>query len=159
MFHHRRGPLRRRTSQALPSLAGTEIPCSRALFESSMRPARAGRAHGTVILSGSPAAPRSDWGMALQRKGIRPADSGETAQSCGRGGRVWLGQQVLDAVLAADCVKGHFHRWVIEPAGEHLAVVGQDLLRRSMPTQRIAQPPRCNWPPSEPRTLNALRCC
>ena len=44
----------------------------------------------------------------------------------GRGPR--LGQQMLDAVLPADPVEQHLHRRVAEPAGEHLAVIGQDLL-------------------------------
>ena len=38
------------------------------------------------------------------------------------------GEQVLDPVLPADPVEEHLDRRVVEPAGEHLAVVGQDLL-------------------------------
>jgi hypothetical protein len=39
-----------------------------------------------------------------------------------------LGQQAVDAVLAADRIKEHLHSGMVEPAGEHLAVIGQDLL-------------------------------
>ena len=56
----------------------------------------------------------------------------------GRGRRPGLGQQVLDAVLPADPVEEHLHRRPVEPAGEHLAVVGQDLLRAP---RRSASPP------------------
>ena len=35
---------------------------------------------------------------------------------------------MLDAVLAADRIKEHLHRWMEESAGEDLAVVGEDLL-------------------------------
>jgi hypothetical protein len=38
-----------------------------------------------------------------------------------------VGQQVLDAVLAADRIEQHLRWWMVEPAGEHLAVSGQDL--------------------------------
>ena len=44
-------------------------------------------------------------------------------------GRARRGEQMLDAVLPADPVEEHLHRRVVEPAGEDLAVVGQDLLR------------------------------
>ena len=42
---------------------------------------------------------------------------------------------LLDAVLAEDRIKQDFHRWVVEPAGEHLAVVREDLLGRPEPRQ------------------------
>jgi hypothetical protein len=43
---------------------------------------------------------------------------------------------VLDAVLAADRIKEHLDRRMKEPAGKHLAVIGQDLLGRPVSRQR-----------------------
>jgi hypothetical protein len=43
---------------------------------------------------------------------------------------------MLDAVLRADPVKKHLHGRMTEPAGEHLAVIRQNLLRE--PWRRIA---------------------
>ena len=57
-----------------------------------------------------------------------------------RGWAARLGQKVLDAVLPADPIKEHLDRWVMESAGEHLAVVGQNLLRNPKGLQRRAQP-------------------
>ena len=56
-----------------------------------------------------------------------------------RGRRARLGQQMLDTVLAADRIKEHLHRRMMEPAREHLAVVGQDLLWRPIGGQGVAQ--------------------
>jgi hypothetical protein len=58
----------------------------------------------------------------------------------GRGETARLGQQMLDPVLAADRIKEHLHRRMMEPAGEHLAVIGQDLLGHPIGGQRCAQP-------------------
>jgi hypothetical protein len=45
------------------------------------------------------------------------------------GRRIRLGQQLLDAVLAADPLEQHLRgAGLAEPAGEHLAVVGQHLI-------------------------------
>src|SRR6476660_38610 len=41
-----------------------------------------------------------------------------------------------DPVLAADAVEEHFDWWFREPAGEHLAVVGEDLVGDTMTPQR-----------------------
>ena len=51
----------------------------------------------------------------------------------GRGRRVDLGEPVGDAVLPADLVEQDLdrHAGLVEPAGEHLPVVGQHLLRAS----------------------------
>src|SRR2546423_5222195 len=47
-----------------------------------------------------------------------------------RGGRrAWLGEDVIDAVLAADAVEEDLDRRLGKAAGEDLAVVGQDLCR------------------------------
>ena len=54
-------------------------------------------------------------------------------------GRTGLGQQMLDAVLTADPVEQRFHRRLVEPAGEHLSVIGQDLLRAAVGAQRCRQ--------------------
>lgn len=40
-----------------------------------------------------------------------------------------LSQKMLDPVLAADRIKEHLHRRMIEPTGEDPAVIGQDLRR------------------------------
>ena len=48
--------------------------------------------------------------------------------------------QVHDAVLAADAVEEHLDRRGGEPAGEHLAVVSEDLLRDTVSAQRLSQP-------------------
>ncbi|CPS05916.1 Uncharacterised protein [Mycobacteroides abscessus] len=47
---------------------------------------------------------------------------------------------MLDTVLAADHIKEHLDRRMIEPAGEHLAVIGQNLLRHSISGDCIDQP-------------------
>ena len=64
----------------------------------------------------------------------------EPLDLAGRGRRPGRGEQVLDAVLPTDPVEQHLHRRVVEPAGEHLAVVGQDLLGHAR--GRIATPAR-----------------
>ena len=57
-----------------------------------------------------------------------------------RGGRrPRRGQQVLDAVLPADPIEQHLTGAGPEPAGEHLAVVGQDLGRHTMRAHRQRQ--------------------
>ena len=57
------------------------------------------------------------------------------------GGRVTgLGEQVLDPVLSADRVEQDLDRWMVEPAGEDFAVVGQDLLGLPVGGRRGAQP-------------------
>ena len=50
-----------------------------------------------------------------------------------------LGEPVGDAVLPADLVEQHLHRHagLVEPAGEHLAVVGQDFLGDPVGAHRI----------------------
>ncbi len=56
------------------------------------------------------------------------------------GGRgVDLGEPVSDPVLPADPVKQHLHRHagLVEPAGEHLAVVGQHLLGHPVDAHRV----------------------
>lgn len=47
---------------------------------------------------------------------------------------------MLNTVLAADRVKEHLDRRMVEPTGEHPAVVGQDLTRRTERLQRATQP-------------------
>ena len=50
----------------------------------------------------------------------------------GRCGRVRRGEQVADPVVHTDPVEGDGRRLVSEPAGEDLAVVGQDLIGRAV---------------------------
>src|SRR6201985_3343835 len=58
-----------------------------------------------------------------------------------RGGRrSGLSQQMLDPVFAADPIKEHLDDRVVEPAGEHLAVIGQDLFGGPISDQRATQP-------------------
>ena len=56
------------------------------------------------------------------------------------GRRPGLGQPVGDPVLPADPVEQHLHRRLVEPAGEHLPVVGQDLLGHPVGPHRQRQP-------------------
>jgi hypothetical protein len=53
-----------------------------------------------------------------------------------RGRRPRRGEDVADAVLSADPIEQHFTRAGTEPAGEHLAVVGQDLRGNTVTTHR-----------------------
>ncbi len=53
----------------------------------------------------------------------------------GRGRRAWLGQDVVDSVLATDAVEEHLDRRLGEPPGEDLSVVGQDLGRHPIGIQ------------------------
>ena len=53
--------------------------------------------------------------------------------------RPGLGEQVLDPVLPADPVEEHLDRRPVEPAGEHLPVVGQDLPGHPVGPQRQRQ--------------------
>ncbi|OVF03971.1 hypothetical protein B0173_02485 [Mycobacterium avium subsp. paratuberculosis] len=50
-----------------------------------------------------------------------------------------LGEQVVDAVLPADRVEEHLHRGMVKPAGEHLAVISQNLLGGPVSRQRRPQ--------------------
>ncbi len=57
-------------------------------------------------------------------------------------------QQVVDAVLPADPVEQDLGVGAPEPAGEHLAVIGQDLLRHAVAAHRLGEvrahgPARC----------------
>ena len=63
----------------------------------------------------------------------------ETLDLPGGRRRAGLGQQMLDPVLAADPVEQHLDRRHVEPTGEHLAVVGQDLPRQPIGPQRRRQ--------------------
>ena len=63
----------------------------------------------------------------------------EPLDLAGRGRRPWRGEQVPDAVLPTDPIEEHLTVPATEPAGEHLAVVGQDLLRGPHGV-RIARP-------------------
>jgi len=62
----------------------------------------------------------------------------EAFDLAGRGRRRRLGQPVGDPVVPADLVEQHLTA-LAEPAGELLAVVGQDLLRHPEPRQRAGQ--------------------
>src|SRR5262249_39444463 len=53
--------------------------------------------------------------------------------------RPWLGQDVVDPVLPTDAVKQHLHRRLRIAPGEHLAVVGQDLLWNSGVAERRSE--------------------
>ncbi len=64
----------------------------------------------------------------------------ETLDLAGRGRRTGLGQAVRDPVLPADPIEQHLNRRLVEPAGEHLAVVGQDLAGDTPPAHRQRQP-------------------
>ena len=70
---------------------------------------------------------------------LGPDRAMEPFNLAGRSRRPRLGQQMFDAVLPADPVKQRLHRRPVEPAGEHLAVVGQDLLRAPIAAQRCRQ--------------------
>ncbi len=74
-----------------------------------------------------------------------PVEELPRAASCaalhlaGRGRRAGRGEQVADAVLRADPVEEHRPRAVAEAAGEHLAVVGEDLVRHAMASAALGQ--------------------
>jgi hypothetical protein len=63
----------------------------------------------------------------------------EPLDLAGGGGMSGSGQQMLDAVLAADPVEQHLGVLEPEPAGEHLAVIGEDLLGNPMATHRLGE--------------------
>ena len=80
----------------------------------------------------------------------------ETLDLPGGRGRAGLGQQMLDPVLAADPVEQHLDRRDVEPTGEHLAVVGQDLPRQ--PIGRATTPPvpsQTRWDDSRDHQMRA----
>ncbi|SLB43281.1 Uncharacterised protein [Mycobacteroides abscessus subsp. massiliense] len=52
----------------------------------------------------------------------------------------WRGQQVLDPLLTADRIEEHLHRRMVEPPGEHPAVISQNLLRHTISGDCIDQP-------------------
>lgn len=79
-----------------------------------------------------------EWALAAEEFSSQTAV--EPLDLDGRGRTAWLGQQMVDAVFAADRLKEHLHRWVMKSAGEHLAVIGQDLRRRPVAGQRRTQP-------------------
>jgi hypothetical protein len=64
----------------------------------------------------------------------------ETLDLARSGRAARLGQQMLDALLAADRIEEHLHRRMVETAGEHFAVVGQDLHRNPISADRGPQP-------------------
>ena len=75
-------------------------------------------------------------------------------------GRPRCGQQVLDAVLPADPVEQHLGVLRAEPAGEHLAVVGQDLLRHPVAAHRArrsGRTPPGGWRAPSPRRRRTNR--
>src|ERR1700733_10582059 len=57
----------------------------------------------------------------------------------GRGWRARLGQEVLDAVKAADPIEEHLDRGMGVLASEDLAVVGQDLFGSAVRLQRCGE--------------------
>gem|GEM_PF-5621124 len=62
-----------------------------------------------------------------------------TLDFAGRGRRPRRGEDVLDPVLATDPVEQHLPSARAEPAGEHLAVIGQHLLRDTEGAHRLCQ--------------------
>lgn len=60
----------------------------------------------------------------------------EALDLAGGGRRVGLGQPLGDALLPADALKQHLTVGRVEPAGEDLAVIGQQLLRNAVALQR-----------------------
>ncbi len=63
----------------------------------------------------------------------------EPLHLAGGGGRVRGGEQVADAVVGTDPVKGHWTRAFTEASGEDLAVVGEDLAGDPMGAQGAGQ--------------------
>ena len=61
----------------------------------------------------------------------------ETLDLAGRGRRAGRGEPMGDAVLPADLVEQHLGLRPAEPAGEHLAVVGEDLLGHPVAAQGL----------------------
>ncbi|NTW42278.1 MAG: hypothetical protein HGA44_20790, partial [Cellulomonadaceae bacterium] len=53
-----------------------------------------------------------------------------------RSGQQPVAKIASDLGISESCLR----RWVVEPAGEHRAVVGQDLLGDAMAVQRVGQP-------------------
>jgi hypothetical protein len=80
----------------------------------------------------------------------------EAFDLAGSGRAARLGQKVLDPAFPADSIKEHLDRRMVEPAGEYLAVIGQDLLGCPIGQQRAAQnrrrPRGCAPEPSTVRT-------
>ncbi len=65
----------------------------------------------------------------------------EALDLAGRRGAPGCGEQVIDAVLTADPVEQDLDVLVPEAAGEHLAVVGQHLLRDTVDAERLGEVP------------------
>ena len=86
-----------------------------------------------------------DLGAGQRRQGgqqLGPEGLVEPLHLAGGGRRPYPGQPVGDAVLPQDPLEHHLGRaGLAEPAGELLAVVGQDLLRHPVAPQRCRQPP------------------
>jgi hypothetical protein len=92
-----------------------------------------------------------DVGIDAQLRGLQAGESSvveqlhaqgpmKTLDLAGRGRMRGLGEQVANALLLADAVEEHDRGMrPREPAGEHPAVVGEQLVRHPMPAQRSAE--------------------
>src|SRR5262245_7898876 len=91
--------------------------------------------------------PGVELGLRRRHAGERPigAELGaqramEALDLAGRGRRPGLGQAVRDPVLPAHPIEQHLYRRLVEATREHLAVIGQDLLRDPEAAHRQRQP-------------------